>query len=64
MDNLVLSPALIIGIVAALAVILFFVLRKKPENKKTVIEHKEITPVAPKPEVVAIPKISWKERIV
>lgn len=63
MDNFVLSPALIIGAVVLLAIILFFVFRKKPEIKKEVIEQKEITPIAPKPEVVAIPKISWKERL-
>jgi len=63
MENFALSPALIIGVLAALAVILFFVFRKKTEVKKTTIEHKEITPVTPKTEVVAIPKISWKERL-
>lgn len=63
MENFVVNPALIIGAIVLLGIILFLVFRKKPEVKKTEIEQKEITPIAAKPEVVAIPKISWKERL-
>ena len=63
MENFVLSPELIIGGLVLLVIILFFVFKKKPEVQKPAIEQKEITPVAPRPEVVAIPKISWTERL-
>lgn len=63
MENVDSSVALILAGLLLLAIILFFVFRKKPEIKKPAIEQKEITPVAPRPEVVTLPKISWTERL-
>lgn len=58
MENL-----LIFGGLLLLAIIVFFVFKKKAKLPKPVIEQKEITPVKPLPEVVLPPKVSWKDRL-
>jgi fused signal recognition particle receptor len=58
MENL-----LIIGGLLLLAIIVFFVFKKKAKLPKPVIEQKEITPVKPLPEVVLPAKVSWKDRL-
>ena len=54
---------LILAGLVLLALILFFVFKKKPKLEKSLIEQKEITPIAPRPELVVAPKISWTDRL-